>query len=95
MSGSSFITIDVPGAIFTEAFGVNNAGQIVGDYMDSSGVVHGFVATAVPEPCSLALVGVGGLVSLALLGHRRRAGGTDGLPADAPGESRYRRASRP
>ncbi len=31
------------GAKGTEAYGINDAGQIVGDYADSSGAVHGFL----------------------------------------------------
>ena len=38
----SFTQIDVPGAIFTEAFGINDAGQIVGGFNDSTGS-HGFL----------------------------------------------------
>jgi hypothetical protein len=29
----------------TLAIGINGAGQIVGDYMDAGGTLHGFVAT--------------------------------------------------
>jgi len=40
----TFTTLDVPGATKgTQASGVNNAGQIVGSYTDSSG--HGFLET--------------------------------------------------
>jgi len=38
----SFTTIDYPGANYTEADGINNAGQIVGVYNDSNGS-HGFL----------------------------------------------------
>ena len=38
----SFTQIDVPGAIFTEAFDINDAGQIVGGFNDSTGS-HGFL----------------------------------------------------
>jgi uncharacterized membrane protein len=41
----AFTMIDPPGSTFTEAIGINAAGQIVGDYMDASGTLHGFVAT--------------------------------------------------
>jgi hypothetical protein len=42
----TFTPLDVPfsGATDTEAFGINDQGQIVGDYLDSSGG-HGFLAT--------------------------------------------------
>jgi len=39
----TFTTIDVPGALNTQAFGINPAGQIVGDYLDSSFGQHGFL----------------------------------------------------
>ncbi len=36
-----FTTIDVPGSLETDTYGINNAGVIVGDYINSSGVMHG------------------------------------------------------
>jgi len=36
-----FTTINVKGSQETDAYGINNAGVIVGDYIDSSGVMHG------------------------------------------------------
>jgi len=45
LSNGTYTTIDVPGAVVTNAFGINNAGQIVGYYIDASGVAHGFLAT--------------------------------------------------
>ncbi len=42
----TFTTVDEPlGAKGTEINGINNAGQIVGDYFDSNNVEHGFVAS--------------------------------------------------
>ena len=41
----SFTTIDVPGTNVTIALGINPSGQIVGTFADSSGVVHGFLAS--------------------------------------------------
>ena len=38
-----FQNVDVPGAPFTLAGGINNLGQIAGFFRDSSGVVHGYV----------------------------------------------------
>jgi probable HAF family extracellular repeat protein len=42
-NNGSFTTIDVPGATFTEAYGINNRGQIVGDYGGSGGRIHAFL----------------------------------------------------
>ena len=58
----TFTTLDVPGAIFTAAVGINNAGQVVGFFRDSSGQ-HGFVASPVPLPAAVWLLGttLGGL----------------------------------
>jgi probable HAF family extracellular repeat protein len=41
--GGTFTTIDVPGATYTQASGINNAGQIVGGFFDSNGISHGFL----------------------------------------------------
>jgi hypothetical protein len=43
----SFTTLDVPGSTFTEAWGINDSGQIVGSYEEIGGW-HGFLATPVP-----------------------------------------------
>jgi probable HAF family extracellular repeat protein len=40
---NNFIPIDVPGARSTDAFGINDAAQIVGQYLDSTLGRHGFV----------------------------------------------------
>ena len=45
----TFTTLDVPGASFTYAFGINDAGQIVGYYIDN-GARHGFLAVSGPNP---------------------------------------------
>ena len=41
----TYTLIQVPGAQYTQAFGINNNGDIVGDYVDAAGV-HGFERTA-------------------------------------------------
>jgi hypothetical protein len=40
---AKFTQIDVPGAILTDANGINPRGDIVGDYVDSDGNEHGFL----------------------------------------------------
>jgi probable HAF family extracellular repeat protein len=40
-----FTLIDVPNSVVTIAWRINNAGQIVGFYLDAAGTTHGFVAT--------------------------------------------------
>jgi hypothetical protein len=35
---------DFPGAVLTSAWGINSAGQIVGDYRLADNVLHGFLA---------------------------------------------------
>ena len=42
--GLTFTPIDVPGATFTDAIGINDRGQIVGDFTDAGGTVHGSIA---------------------------------------------------
>ena len=37
------ITIDVPGVTSTLAFGINDRGQIVGNYSAPPGILHGFL----------------------------------------------------
>jgi probable HAF family extracellular repeat protein len=44
-SGGSYTALSYPGAPQTEAFGINNAGQVVGDYWDS-GFHQGFLYSA-------------------------------------------------
>lgn len=56
-----FIPLDLPGTVT----GINDRGQIVG-YIDG----HGFVATPVPEPSTLLLVGTG-LIGLFGLGRKK------------------------
>ena len=38
-----FTRIDVPGAAQTQAIGINDRGQVVGEYLDADGMVHGFL----------------------------------------------------
>src|SRR5215471_7607039 len=41
--GPTFTAIDVPGAISTNAFDINRAGDIVGDYVGADGHTHGYL----------------------------------------------------
>jgi hypothetical protein len=41
-SKGKYTLLDFPGAILTEASGINDDGQVVGDYRDSGGIFHGF-----------------------------------------------------
>ena len=42
LSGSAFTSIDITGAVSTQASGINDAGQIVGNYYDGT-TLHGFI----------------------------------------------------
>src|SRR5262249_47353095 len=42
LSNGAYTILDVPGATDTEAYGINNVGQIVGSYRNSTGT-HGFL----------------------------------------------------
>src|SRR5262249_13169794 len=43
LSGGTYATIDYPSASQTIPQGINDNGQIVGGYFDSSGVLHSFL----------------------------------------------------
>ena len=59
-----FSTLDFSGAVSTELTGIDDNGDIVGDYQDANGATHGFLATLnggttpVPEPTAVWLVSV-------------------------------------
>ena len=64
LSDGSYTTFDVPGAAKTVATAINNAGQIVGWYVDGGGINHGFLLsggtyTTVDVPGSLATFAFG------------------------------------
>jgi YVTN family beta-propeller protein len=45
-SAQQFLTINFPGAASTAPETINNVGQVVGSYIDSEGVTHGFLLSA-------------------------------------------------
>jgi probable HAF family extracellular repeat protein len=56
-------------------FGINDSGQIVGDYIDSNGGSHAFLTTpaaAVPEPETACLIVIGLGAFAVLTGRRSR-----------------------
>ena len=42
--GTDYGRIDFPGATATRVFGINARGDMVGNYVDSFGRTHGFIA---------------------------------------------------
>ncbi len=74
----TYTFLDDPNAAFsngvevTQITGINNSGEISGFYSDANGVFHGFVALAVPEPASMALMGIGMTSALIWVRKRRR-----------------------
>jgi uncharacterized membrane protein len=42
-AGGTYTVVDAPGAVQTDAYGINKAGHIVGGFRDPNGT-HGFLA---------------------------------------------------
>jgi uncharacterized membrane protein len=67
--GSTYTTLDIPGATASVASGINDKGQIVGTYYPAS---TGFLATpVVPEPASVVMGATSVLVGLGYWWRRR------------------------
>jgi hypothetical protein len=45
LSHGGFTSFDPPGAILSDAAGINPPGVIVGIFVDSANVVHGYIRT--------------------------------------------------
>ncbi|HEY2502747.1 MAG TPA: hypothetical protein VGI68_15365, partial [Mycobacterium sp.] len=52
LAGSQLTSFQFPGGSDTQAFGINDKNQIVGSYLDGTGVMHGFVLTDPTGPTS-------------------------------------------
>ena len=46
LAQGTYTQIDYPGSVWTRAFGIDSAGNIVGTYQDSSGGLHGFLLSS-------------------------------------------------
>jgi hypothetical protein len=69
--GTNWSSLDYPGATHTNACGISG-GNIAGYYCDADSTWHGFLATPVPEPGTLVLLGIGGISLLACAWRRRK-----------------------
>jgi len=43
LAQGTYTQIDYPGAVQTECWGIDNAGDVVGEYVDGLGISHGFL----------------------------------------------------
>jgi probable HAF family extracellular repeat protein len=63
-----YTSFDYPGASFTEAYGINDNGQIVGFYEDANGHDHGFSVNAADLGAAPGPVPGSGLLSFFAIG---------------------------
>ena len=68
VKGGVPIALNVPGAIYTEAQGLNDRDQVTGLYTDATGI-HAFIASPTPEPTTWAMM----LIGFGMLGATARA----------------------
>ena len=62
------------GFSITQITGINDSAEIAGFYVDAnSGLQRGFVANAVPEPGSMALLGIGVVLAAGYVRRRARS----------------------
>jgi len=88
----SFTNVDYPGALWTTAFKINDSGQVVGQYADTSGTRHGFLLSAgtyttidCPSPYT-AGSGAFGINNLGdIVGGCSAPGGINGFYGTSPG----------
>ena len=75
--GGIYTTIDAPNAFgSTQVLGINDIGDLVGTYVDAKDLTtRGFVASPVPEPDTLALLGVSLAGTVILRRQRSKSGG--------------------
>jgi hypothetical protein len=45
LAAGTFTQLDFPGAASTDGNDINDPGTIIGDFFDSAGVEHGYIAT--------------------------------------------------
>ena len=69
----TFTILDPPGSTSTTLNGLNDAGDVVGFFVDAAGNTDGTLGTPVPEPTTwlMILVGFAGLGCLSLRSSRR------------------------
>ena len=88
----SFTSVDYPGAAWTTAWKINDSGQVVGQYLDTSGTRHGFLLSGgtyttidCPSPYT-AGSGAFGINNLGqIVGGCSAPGGINGFYGTSPG----------
>ena len=75
--GGVFTSFDFTGSKRSSAKGLNDLGQIVGEYIDANDVAHGYLAQ-IPAPDTLGLFSIG-LIGLVAFSKRRVSAKSNGL----------------